>query len=285
MGFIGLCEGDDIVTTLREVFGQNIIRVPEERYRPLTVLAARDGKTSFRGSFPPLVLGNPPLEFDPSLFAQSRMSNISGKRTSSVDLDLGLNVLDGLLGGFGVPSVNIKPKFDGAKKVSYTFGDVYRLWVDINSVGRMLKGRSLDKEDPAAAIFFGNGAYSLLVLDSVITSSDFTISVDRVSKADFKLDIPAIKKIVGDLEVGVSVSSSTGLDLTFKGPQQLAFAFSCVRFALSETGVISQLVPDAEAVTLYGMRATIAKEHSVQYAPDRVLLSPGAAMIEIDPLE
>lgn len=281
MGFLGLCEGDPLVTTLRDVFGQNIIKVPEERYRPLTVLAAYDGRISFRGSLPPIVLGDPPLAFDPSLFASSPMGNLSGKRTRSVNLDLGLKILEGFLSGLGVPSAGIESTFSGVTKVSYTFGDVYRLWVDINSVGRMLKGRSVDKKNPAAAIFFGDDAYSFLVLDSVVTSSDFTISVDRVSSENFKLNVPAIQEIVGDAKAGVSVSSSTGLDLTFKGSKQLAFAFSCIRFVVSPDGAIGALVPDEHLITAYGLRKPIPKQQTFLYSPDRVLLSRSAAMIEI----
>jgi hypothetical protein len=42
MATLGLCGDDRVVATLRELFGANIVPVPDMRYRPLTVLAAQD---------------------------------------------------------------------------------------------------------------------------------------------------------------------------------------------------------------------------------------------------
>jgi hypothetical protein len=279
MGFLGLCQGDPLLKTLRETFGQNIIRVPEQRYEPLTVLAADRDETYFRGSLSAIVLGDA-FAIDPLLIASSVMARISGRRTRAVDIDLGLKILEGFLSGFGVPPAGITTKFSGASKVSYMFQDVHREWADINSVGRILKGRIIDKENPAAAIFFGPQAYDFLILDSVITSSNFTISVERAKNTGFKLDIPAIQKIVNDSGTAVTLVSSTGLDLTFKGDKQLAFAFSCVRFALSEEGAIEALVPDDKVKALH-FPESIVRDQEIYYSPDRVLLTPLPGLIEM----
>jgi hypothetical protein len=281
MSFLGLCEDDPIIKTLRDVFGQNIIRVPEERYRLLAVLAARDDKAYYRGSLPPLITGEP-FVLDPALVADSRMVNIAGRRSRIVDLDLGVQILEGFLSGIGVPPAGVKAKFEGVTKVSFRFEDVVRKWVDINSVGALLQGRKVDSANPAAAIFFGDEEYSFLVLDSVITSTDFTIAVERSSSVDFRLDVPAFEELVGNASVGVSVSSSNHLDLTFKGTRQLAFAFSCVRFALTDDGTIRALVPEAEVGALHTRDARHPAAHAPRYSADRVLLTAVPALIDIE---
>lgn len=281
MAIFGLCLGDPIIETLRGVFGQNILKVPEERYRPLTVMAARNSRISFRGSLPPLIMGES-LELPDALFADSRMTNIAGKRSRSVNLNVGLQILEGFLGGLGVPSAGVTNAFTGATQVSFRFDDVVRKWVDINSVGALLRGRRIDAENPAAAIFFGAEQFSFLVLDSVITSTDFTISVDRASAADFRLNVPAIQQLVANVSATIRVTTTTGLDLSFKGQQQLAFSFSCVRFVLSKDGTIDALVPAEQIRGLLSGFAAMPEEHEVRYSPDRILLTSEPAMIEVD---
>src|SRR5436189_4508932 len=60
LGFLGLCSGDPVVDTLRDVFDANILRIPEERFQPLTVLAAHGETVSFRGALAPLIAGAAP---------------------------------------------------------------------------------------------------------------------------------------------------------------------------------------------------------------------------------
>ena len=76
VSILGLCKDDPLVKALREVFGANIIRVPEQRYQPLTVVAAMNDKASFRGALARLIEGEVEMRFDPALFATSRMANI-----------------------------------------------------------------------------------------------------------------------------------------------------------------------------------------------------------------
>ena len=46
MAFLDLCY-DPLVKALQEVFGTTIVRVPEERVRPLTVVASDGRRSSF----------------------------------------------------------------------------------------------------------------------------------------------------------------------------------------------------------------------------------------------
>ena len=61
MALLKLCDNDPLVKTLREVFRANIIRIPEEKIRPLCVVAARDGKLAYRGRLADLIPGEPTI--------------------------------------------------------------------------------------------------------------------------------------------------------------------------------------------------------------------------------
>lgn len=274
MAILGLCGDDPVVTTLREAFGANIVRVPEERYRPLTVLSAHDQAVAFRGALAPLIAGDPPA-FPAA--AASQLADVAGKKTKSVNLKLGLQILGGLLQGLGAGAAGLDAKFQGVRQVSYGFRDVQRLWQDLNAIGRLLEGRAIDRKNSAAAIFFGPDAYSMLVIDSVITSTSFSLSAEGASDAGFSFDVPGIAQAIGASAAGVSVSSATGKDLTFAGSKQLAFAFSCVHVEVGKGGKLGALLPDdaTRGVDLF------ARPVGGTRGPGRVLLSGGPAMLDI----
>jgi hypothetical protein len=243
MAFLKLCRGDPIVDTLTDVFHANIIRVPEERYAPLIVLAARGDIVSFRGKLSNLIGGSAPAFPQPT---NSQMTEVTGKKSRSVNVDLGLSILDGFLKGFGIPSMGVQSTFKGVKKVSYTFNSVVRKYLDVGEIGDLLVGTVVNEKNPAAAIFFGDDPYRFLVIDSIVTSSQFTIAVEDSGDAKVKFDVPAVQKLIGDAKVGVTVVSETGYDLSFSGPQQLAFAFTCQEFLLDADGRVTKLIPDSE---------------------------------------
>ncbi len=246
MAFFKLCD-DKLVTTLRDVFNANIVRVPEERVRPLAVVASSNGRSDFRGALALLLKDGQPLTVQ---VQNSRVAAVSGKRSRQINLDLGLQILGGFLQGFGIPSAGLAAKFSGASTVSFTFQDVNRAYVDTNELGGALTGRTINQANPAASIFFGDDSWDFLAIDSVITSKDFAINIEQSNDNSFKLDVSGIQQIVSGANVGVTVSSATGTDLTFHGDKELTFAFSCVRLFLKPDGTISSLPPDLKPRTL-----------------------------------
>lgn len=279
MSLLGLCSGDPIVDTLREVFHANIIRVPEQRYKALSILAAKGSQITFRGMLVNVIKGAPPTFPDPT---SSLMTEVTGKKTKSVKLDLGLKILGGFLQGMGAPALGLDAKFAKVLKVSYSFSNVIRYWVDDGVVGNLLIGKVIEKSNPAAAIYFGSDPFAFLVLDSVITSTQFTISVEKTSDTSFNLDVPGIQNIIKQSNADIAVSSSTGFELTFSGKTPLAFAFSCVQFALTPDGTVKAMVPD-NLVKKIGFFAAVGhNDHTYKYSPDHVLLSKKSALLDFD---
>lgn len=65
MSLIRLCREDPLVSLVYELFGANIVRVPDARVRPLTVVVHRDGRSFFRGALLPLLTDSRPLASHP----------------------------------------------------------------------------------------------------------------------------------------------------------------------------------------------------------------------------
>lgn len=275
MGFLGLCKGDPVVDLLHDLFAANVLRVPEARVQPLSVLARRENKQSFRGALAPLLSDGAVVTVDA---VTSQMAELSGKHTRGVKVDLGLEVLGGFLSGLGLPSAGITVHFSRARTVSFTFADVQRRWIDPGLLGAELKGREVDRTQPAAGIYFGDDPWALLVVDSALTSNQFSIQVESSTDGGAVLNVPAIQEIVAQAKVGVEVSSTASTEVSFRGKQHLTFAFTCLRLYLDAQARIQTLDP-----TNTMLNAAVASGE-LAYLPDRVRLSAEPAMIEWDEL-
>ncbi len=271
MPLFKLCNDDQLVSTLHGVFKANIVRIPEARIQPLGAVASTPEGPRFWGYLHELVEGT--LEARGAI-QESRMADIAGKRSRSVNLDLGLQILEGFLGGFGLPSAGIAAKFAGAKTVSFSFQEVVRSFISPAALGKLLGGHALDAGNTANNLFFRNEAV-LLVIDSVITSRDFSIQVGEARNHDFKLDVPAIQEMVGNAKAGVQVETTTGLDVTFKGDVPLTFAFTCLRCPLDPAGRLS-LAPHSAKLSFSMEKMTRDVDPAAAvYPPQRLYADPG----------
>src|SRR5947209_4413934 len=112
-----LCKGgDDVLKPLFEAYGANILRVPEARVKPLTVFARQGDRHVFRGRLGPLLVGRRLPTMRPE---ESPMAEVSGKRTRKVGIGMGLDILQGLLAGLGLPAADVAAEMSSARQVSF----------------------------------------------------------------------------------------------------------------------------------------------------------------------
>lgn len=276
MATIRLCQNDPLAGTLYHLFGANIVRVPDTQVQPLCVVAHRGGRSSFRGSLLPLLDDGRPLGLQP---VRSQLSAIAGKRSRKVTLDLGIHLLRGFLKGFGLPGAELISHLGGASTLAFSFPSVQRIALDINALGWALGERRIDPGNPAAAIFFESPRHDLLLIDSVLTSSEMTVTLgsERGSKLD--LDISALRRLAVEIGANVNAEGTADVELTLNSPHELTFAFTCVRLALEEDGRVGALPPDHRVHTLGA-----ANGRRSQPAPDagRVLLSTTPGLLVWD---
>lgn len=253
MSFFSLCSTDPLINTLRGVFSANIIRIPEERIKPLCILAGKKNQTKFIDHIDTLLKTS--SKNDNALnniqILVSEMSDISGKKSTKINLDLGLKLLDSFFKGFGIESCAIKSSFENVLEVSFCFKNVQRLYISMGNLSKIFINKKIDTANPLSSIFFGENKHDFLLIDSVIQSSDFSISVEKATSSDFKLDIPVISQMIANANSEVSVASNTGLDLIFKGKKHLSFAFTCLKFEPDENGKIRLMMPDSSGKILF----------------------------------
>ncbi len=149
-----------------------------------------------------------------------------------------------------------------------------RFFISTAALGKLLGGHALDAGNTANNLFFRDEAV-LLVIDSVITSRDFSIQVGEARNTDFKLDVPAIQEMVGNAKAGVQVETTTGLDVTFKGDVPLTFAFTCLRCPLDSAGRLS-LAPHSAKLSFSMEKMTRDVDPAAAvYPPQRLYADPG----------
>jgi hypothetical protein len=161
--------------------------------------------------------------------------------------------------------------------VSFSFQSVERRYLDPGRLGQALAQRVLDTNNPAVGIFVAEDPWDCLIIDSVITSSDFSIAVERSRSADFSFDVPAVQQIVAQGQGQVAVTSSAQRSLTFRGPQPLTFAFTCQRLLVEPSGRIIHMPPDDNMRSLSGQPDLMSHATS-----GSIQLSPRPAMLEWD---
>lgn len=244
-----ICQ-DPAVKKLREIFGANILRVPEERFQPLSVILRTNGENHWWGDMATMVDGY--LMDAQQLIANSRMSDVSNQASRSVNLDLGIKIMDGFLKGFQLPSSSIMQHFKGAKSISFSFRNVNRTYIAPSDLDQLLISIPLDQSLGATQQAL-SGKAQLFVIDSIITSTDFSIHIDQVAEADFKLDIPAIQQLTSSANAKVKIKNISSTEITFEGDKALTFAFSCLRCKVDGEARIN-LIPQSLPKKVFGVK-------------------------------
>ena len=247
MPTITLCHEDPIVSLVRELYGANMVRVPDARVRPLSVIVQRDGRSFFRGSLLPLLTDARPLGIQPE---DSLLTDISGRRSRRVTIDLGLHILRGFLSGFGLPHAGIEVGLNGAAYIAFAFPVARRRSIDINALGWALAGRQIDRTNPAAATLFEEPIYELFLVDSIITSRQIAIVVGAARGQKVNVDLAALREALAELGGSVEAGADGEVELLLTSKAELTFAFSCVRVRFDAEGQITGLPPDSGMHTL-----------------------------------
>lgn len=274
MTIISLCHDDPLVSLIYELFSANLVRVPDTRVRPLSVIVHRRGRSFYRGSLLPLLTDARALGVQPSA---SMLTNLAGRRSRRVALDLGLRILRGFLRGFGLPSAGLDAGLDGAASLTFAFPAVRRLALDLNALGWALTGRQIDRANPAAAILFAQPRYELLLIDSILTSRQISVTVSGAQGQQLAVNLDALRQIVADLGGKLEQSSDSSVELSLESPVELTFAFSCARLFFNHDGLITAIPPDHQRRTLSS--ADLAEASTTRSLPDRILLSPQPGLL------
>jgi hypothetical protein len=235
MPFFGLCADDPLLKTLVDTFGANALRIPDTRIQPLGLLSYRDGEASWWGDFEDVLTGGK-LKLDKDASDSGPVAQLEKTWSRETNWKVGFNILSGFLSAFGVPGGELEAHVKGVTEVAFSFSNVRRKWVKVSDIGKGVEGLKFSRSGAATEIFFGENPYYPLLITDVITSNEFTMDVDRKSSGGAEVDVDAIKTYVGQLKVGVEVKEASKTRITFAGPEELTFAYTCYPLQVENSG-------------------------------------------------
>lgn len=250
---------DPVFGMIHEALQANVLSVPDGRIRPLSVIERpRTGSAKYRTTLAHVVREASDVSLNETYLETEPMANISGEHTQDMNIDLGLEMLAGYLRGFGVTLPNLKLHFRGIQRVSFSFENVQRVWADNGLLAQELRDKHIERNAVTEG-FFGLLPTKLLLVDSIITSNDFSIHATETTDDGFTFNPTPIAETLEGTGSDLGVYVRNQRTLTFRGNAELPFAFTCVQLRLDKAGKIVEMPPFVKKVRRL-MRSDRAEE-------------------------
>lgn len=277
MAFFKLCSDDPVVSELREIFKANILRIPEERIVPLTILISSKGAVQFLGHIGTLMTGDM-FETPPADLKESNMATMANRRSRSLDSEIGLQILSGLLAGMDGNSVSgIAAHFREVKDFRFHFPIVQRRYVELARIGQLLIGRCFDRTNLLFKTLL-DPETTVRLIDSVITATDFEIEASDEGEANLKIDVPGLQLALAETKIGLTANDSK--HLSFRSTRRLTFAFTCVTVVIAANGAIRAIAPFTGKVPSPQLPDPRVRDRGLE---DHVLLTRAPELIDLEP--
>jgi hypothetical protein len=155
-----------------------------------------------------------------------------------VDRRLGIQLLGGLVEGFGLPATRVERAVGPGVSVAFSFPDARRRFVALARLGRALVGQRLDP-DNATANQVTQGHSDLHVIDSTMVSCSFRVYIHAQRDTAAGVDARAVADLVG-ANASVSTVSTHDWAIDFTSRHDLCFAFSSVRVLVTDGGELAE---------------------------------------------
>jgi len=266
---------DPVFTVLHDALQANLLKVPDERIVPLGVIEKPlIGKAKFRTTLGTILKNPSDIDIDDNYLVNKRMASLSGTETNQTNIATGLKILNDFLKGFGVNLPNISLHFKEVTNVTFSFENVHRTWMDNGVLAGVLEEQAIIKNALTKG-FFGLASNKLLVIDSIITSNDFSIHVADEVQDSFSFNAAVIEQEINKVGGKIKVFSSNKRSLTFKGEKNLPFAFTCLHFKINTKGAIIEMPP-------YTKQIPIVMGKREKKKMEKYLLTQATEFIEID---
>ena len=127
---------DEKISYLRK-FGYNVVVLPREGIRPLTVAFLYDSKRLTElGYLPEIWESN---ETKPTPISGEDVSKIGGQSTEKIDASAGIDILSNLIQALGGDPAQVKGEFQKAKTFEFHFQEVERERITAFALGKYLR--------------------------------------------------------------------------------------------------------------------------------------------------
>jgi len=231
---------NDITDQIRDLFDANPLRIPEARIQPLCMLEIDDRKPKYLGEFKFLVKDG--FSYDIAT-KTSPVAQVSHVKTKKINFKIGFDVLGNFIKAFGLDPAAIGASVKGSRKMSFSFGNVNRTYIDPLELGHILVTNDV-KGDPDN-IFIQDISekkdVKLALITDVLSSTEFSLSTYKDNDTSATINIPLIQEYISNVDTNLSIEKISENEVKFKGDTPLTYAFTCVEINIDPaTGKFSR---------------------------------------------
>jgi hypothetical protein len=217
----------DPYITLLKSSGYNVVRLPRGDFSPLLLLAEEGGKDLNRmGSIKDLLTG----ARAPVIKANTPAASISGKRTGTINIGIGLNLLGTIIGAMGGTQIGLDTQFKNTSSIAFEFPEVFADDVDVTKLDLYLGKAQINSASRTLARLLECDA--LYVVTGTVKAKKFSIDTATGGSAGAGVNVPVVQQIVG-ANITVSGEAASARRLLFEGQSPLTFGFQARRLVYS----------------------------------------------------
>lgn len=259
------CSGDPLENYLKP-FGFSVVLLPRANIAPLQLAVIKSSRRlEIIGDMASVFSANSvPL---PDVGSDTAL-NLSGARSGSLNVGVGLKLLSGAFAAIGVPPLGLSAGFSSAAKISFAFDKVSIDSANFVDLDRFLADASLIGNAPSVqAMLEADSVYAIL---AVLRAKTVIISAQDENGRDAAIDLPGIKDVIGaNVSIKSNATQSSRLELT--SPVPLAFGIKAVQVFVAN-GSVSTLRPiDAGAVSLEANALWSPNPNPIPLDPDAIM--------------
>ncbi len=216
---------DQSITYLKHL-GYCVVRLPRSDMAPLETLVRTGKKDLQRTGFLEAIMVPGANEMPPVSEDNIAPGGISGKETSSMKLEIGLNILGNIIRAFGGSDLGLTAGYSRARSLIFEFDDVQEDHADINLLDQFLTTASIrPDQNTITSALIDDKVY---VVNSTLKTTRMTVQAKGENGARVGLDVPVIQQAVSG-ELDVDVARAAEGSVTYEGKVPIVFGFQAVR--------------------------------------------------------
>ncbi len=205
--------------------GYSVVRLPKADIRPLQVLQKRGKDLDRLGELTTLLVPSVGATL-PGVSANQQAASISGQRSGTVSLGVGLSFLGNVIGAMGGSKMGLDVQYKNAKTVTFEFNDVFEDRIEVLKLDQFLATADVNSLSRYAAELME--ADELYVTTATLKTRKISVEAKQSNQVPVQVDVPVVQQVVG-ANVKVSVEADASAKVTYEGNVPLVFGFQAVQ--------------------------------------------------------
>ncbi|MEZ5356630.1 MAG: hypothetical protein R2762_28675 [Bryobacteraceae bacterium] len=221
---------DESITFLKDR-GYSVLRMPRADVQPLQtlLLAAKKDLTRLGDLATITVAGTNPLP--PLSLDNEAPIAISGKESSSTNVEVGVNILGNILTALGGNTLGITAGYSKAKTMTFKFENVLEDHITVDRLDQYLSTCNFRADQKTITDALKKN--TVYVITSTIKTNKFTVNAKGDGGVKAGLDVPVISGIASG-KLKVDLTKATEGTVAYEGDTPVVFGFQAVRLFVEE---------------------------------------------------